>query len=143
MVESSQSRTPPLTCNVASSAAAPEFPYIIAELDTVMTPESRFIPPRTSMITPPSTARLPPSISNSSGYVLEDAFNVPVSVAVDSNVKEPPSEIVNLGLFVASDATLNTLRMMILQSSTLRSPVIVTFPSHVYVFVPPDAIEPS
>ena len=108
-----------------------------------MTPESRLIPPRTSIITPPSTARLPPSISKSSGYVLDEAFNVPVSVAVDSKVKEPPSEIVSFGLLVASDATLNTLRMTILQSSTFRSPVIVTFPSHVYVLVPPDAIDPS
>ena len=59
------------------------------------------------------------------------------------NRREPPEEIVNFGLLVASDATRNTDFIMMLQSSMLRSPVMVTFPSHVKVFVPPDATVPS
>ena len=92
---------------------------------------------------PPSRIRAPPSISKSSGYVLEDAFKVPVDVEIASSVREPPVEIVNLGLFVASEDTLNTFLITMLQSSMFKSPVIVTFPSHVKVLVPPEATEPS
>ena len=75
--------------------------------------------------------------------MLEDAFKVPVEVEIASSVREPPFEMVNFGLLVASEDTLNTFLITMLQSSMFKSPVIVTFPSHVKVLVPPEATEPS
>ena len=110
---------------------------------TFIVPESKLIPPSMSDIVPPTRFSVPPSMSKSSGYVLEDALRAPVEVGIFSRVSEPPVEMVNFGLFVASDATVNTLRITTLQSSMFKSPVMVTFPSHVNVLVPPEPIAPS
>ena len=75
--------------------------------------------------------------------MLVEAFSVPILVDVVPNRREPPEEIVNFGLLVASDATRNTVFITMLQSSMFRSPAIVTFPSQVKVLVPPDATVPS
>ena len=68
--------------------------------------------------------------------MLDVAFRVPVDVLVDSNVRVPPGDTVSVGLFVASDATENTLRIMMLHVSMFISPVMVTLPSQVKVLVP-------